>query len=132
MLAITKREKEGYLDTKSINNFPCEDLLSIDKLWIKYSQGQFGFSVQKKIYQSLGGTKKYDDKIWKSFGDTVGWRKEERWLYYKNITFDQTVSKGHLPVAFGYEGGWFLLGLGGFAGGQGWVEVFCRLHNCKL
>ena len=39
---------------------------------------------------------------------------------------------GHLPVAFGYEGGWFLLGLGGLGGGQGWVEVFCRLHACTL
>ena len=97
MLAITKREKEGYLDTRSINNFPCEDLRTIDKLWIKYSKGQFGFSVQKKIYQSLGGTKKYDDKIWKSFGDRVGWRKEGRWLYYKNITFDKTAPEGHLP-----------------------------------
>jgi eukaryotic-like serine/threonine-protein kinase len=136
MLAITKREKEGYLDTRSINNFPCEDLCTIDNLWIKYSNGRFGFSVQKKIYQSLGGTKKYDDKIWQSFGDTVGWRKEGKWSYYKNITFDKTTTKerpiGHLPVAFGYEGGWFLLGLGGLGGGQGWVEVFCRLHACIL
>ena len=134
MLAITKREKEGYLDTRSINKFPCEDLCTIDNLWVKYSNGQFGFSVQKKIYQSFGGTKKYNDKIWQSFGDTVGWRREGKWLYYKNITFNKTATKeylkGHLPVAFGYEGGWFLLGLGGLGGGQGWVEVFCRLHAC--
>jgi eukaryotic-like serine/threonine-protein kinase len=134
MLAIAKREKEGYLDTRSINNFPCEDLCTIDNLWVKCSDGRFGFSVQKKIYQSLGGTKKYDDNIWQSFGETVGWRKEGKWLYYKNITFDKTATKehrkGHLPVAFGYEGGWFLLGLGGLGGGQGWVEVFCRLHTC--
>ena len=80
MLAITKREKEGYLDTRSINKFPCEDLCTIDNLWVKYSNGQFGFSVQKKIYQSFGGTKKYNDKIWQSFGDTVGWRREGKWL----------------------------------------------------
>jgi len=136
MLAITKREKEGYLDTRSINNFPCEDLCTINNLWTHYSDGRFGFSVQKKIYQRLGGTKKYDDKIWQSFGDAVGWRKEGKWLYYKNITFDKTTTKehptGHLPVAFGYEEGWFLLGLGGLGGGQGWVEVFCRLHACTL
>jgi serine/threonine protein kinase len=57
-------------------------------------------------------------------------------LYYKNITFNKTATKqhlkGHLPVAFGYDGGWFLLGLGGLGGGQGWVEVFCRLQDCIL
>jgi eukaryotic-like serine/threonine-protein kinase len=131
MLAIAKREKEGYLDSRSINNFPCEDLFTIDKLWVKSSNGRFGFSAQKNIYQGLGGTKKYDDKIWQSFGDTVGWRQEDRWLYYKNITFDNTATTGHLPVAFGYEGGWFLLGLGDLGGGIGWVELFSRLHACR-
>ena len=57
-------------------------------------------------------------------------------IVVKNITFDKTTTKehptGHLPVAFGYEGGWFLLVLGGLGGGQGWVEVFCRLHACIL
>ena len=57
-------------------------------------------------------------------------------IVVKNITFDKTTTKehptGHLPVAFGYEGGSFLLGLGGLGGGQGWVEVFCRLHACIL
>ena len=37
MLAITKREKEGYLDTRSINSFPCEDFCTIDNLWTQYS-----------------------------------------------------------------------------------------------
>ncbi|MDE5124403.1 MAG: GUN4 domain-containing protein [Trichodesmium sp. St19_bin1] len=27
---------------------------------LKYSDGKFGFSVQKQIYESLGGTKKQD------------------------------------------------------------------------
>ena len=134
MYEVAGRTKEGYLRVEDINKFPCEDLCTIDNLWVKYSNGQFGFSVQKKIYQSFGGTKKYNDKIWQSFGDTVGWRREGKWLYYKNITFNKTATKeylkGHLPVAFGYEGGWFLLGLGGLGGGQGWVEVFCRLHAC--
>ncbi|MFM6371884.1 MAG: GUN4 domain-containing protein, partial [Dolichospermum sp.] len=57
MLAVAKREKEGWLDVESIDNFPCADLSIIDKLWVKYSDGRFGFSVQKRIYQSLGGTR---------------------------------------------------------------------------
>lgn len=32
ILKVAKREKEGWLDTKSIDNFPCEDLRTIDQL----------------------------------------------------------------------------------------------------
>ncbi len=97
MLAVAKREKEGWLNDESINNFPCEDLRTIDHLWVKYSNGRFGFSVQKRIYQSLGGTREYDSDIWGKFGDKVGWRKD-RWLYYTDITFDKKAPEGHLPV----------------------------------
>jgi hypothetical protein len=68
ILAVAKREQEGWLNTSSIDNFSCEDLHIIDQLWVKYSNGKFGFSVQRKIYQSLGGTRSYDKKIWEAFG----------------------------------------------------------------
>ncbi|MFM6250457.1 MAG: GUN4 domain-containing protein, partial [Dolichospermum sp.] len=45
MLVVAKREEEGWLDTESIDNFPCADLRTIDQLWVKYSEGRFGFSV---------------------------------------------------------------------------------------
>jgi len=54
MLKVAGREKEGWLNMESIEKFPCEDLCTIDQLWIKYSNGRFGFSVQKRIYRSLG------------------------------------------------------------------------------
>ncbi|MGB3418989.1 MAG: GUN4 domain-containing protein, partial [Dolichospermum sp.] len=97
MLAVAKREKEGWLDDKSIDNFPCEDLSIIDKLWVKYSDGKFGFSVQKRIYQGFGGTREYNSEIWRQFGDKVGWRKGGDWLYYTDITFDKKAPEGHLP-----------------------------------
>ncbi|MBE9199994.1 MULTISPECIES: serine/threonine-protein kinase [unclassified Nodularia (in: cyanobacteria)] len=98
MLAVAKREEKGWLDTNSIDNFPCEDLRTIDQLWVKYSNGRFGFSVQKRIYQSLGGTRKYNSEIWRAFGDKVGWRKGGYWMYYKDITFDIKAPEAHLPM----------------------------------
>ena len=92
MLAVAKREKEGWLDTNSIDNFPCEDLRTIDQLWVKYSDGKFGFSVQKRIYQGLGGTTEYDDKIWQAFQDKVGWNNYR--LRYKMIRLMQ------VPIAY--------------------------------
>ncbi|MHC5723380.1 MAG: GUN4 domain-containing protein, partial [Nostoc sp.] len=86
MLAVAGREKERWFDYESIDSFPCEDLRIIDQLWVKYSNGHFGFSVQKRIYQSLGGTKRYDKKIWEAFGDRVGWRNKGNgnWINYND------------------------------------------------
>ena len=52
--------------------FPCEDLRTIDQLWVKYSNRHFGFCVQKHIYQSLGGTTQKDEEIWESFWRSGG------------------------------------------------------------
>ncbi|MFM6268576.1 MAG: GUN4 domain-containing protein, partial [Dolichospermum sp.] len=59
--------------------------------------GRFGFSVQKRIYQGLGGTREYNQEIWLKFGDKVGWTKGGNWLYYDSITFDKKAPEGHLP-----------------------------------
>ena len=108
MLKVAGKEKEGWLDRKDIDNFPCEDLRTIDQLWVKYSNGRFGFSVQKRIYQSLGGTREYDEKVWDKFGDRVGWRKNNKWLYNNDLTFSERSPEGNLPVGFILGGEWVL------------------------
>jgi len=104
MLKVAGREEEGWLDTEHIEKFPCEDLRTIDRLWVKYSDRRFGFSVQKRIYQSLGGTSKYDSEVWKKFGDRVGWRKKNEWLYYKDLTSREKAPEAHVPVYLGFRG----------------------------
>ncbi|MFM6222275.1 MAG: GUN4 domain-containing protein, partial [Dolichospermum sp.] len=99
MLCVGEREGSGWLNVESIDNFPCEDLSIIDKLWVKYSDGRFGFSVQKRIYQGLGGTRQYNQIGWNKFGDKVGWRKGWSWLYYSEFTFDKKAPEGHLPTS---------------------------------
>jgi hypothetical protein len=96
MLEAAGRESQGYLDIEDVKNFPCQDLGTIDKLWVEYSDGKFGFSVQKKIYRDLGGTKDDDDdEVWESFVDKVGWLEGGGLGYLPwHLPF------GHLP--FGY------------------------------
>jgi len=98
MLKVAGREKEGWLNTESIENLSCEDLRTIDELWVKYSNGRFGFSVQKRIYQSLGGTSEYDEAIFERFGDRVGWIQKNERLYYNDLTFSEEAPEAHLPV----------------------------------
>jgi hypothetical protein len=148
ILAVTKREQVCYLDTKSIDTFPCEDLRTIDQLWVKYSNDKFGFSVQKRIYQSLGGTRNYNYDIWCKFGDKVGWRKwGNKWLYYRDITFDIKAPEGHLPLGMdngilgdnGDNGIFGFSGLGGWVVFLGWgvgvvvlAGLFSRVETCRL
>jgi hypothetical protein len=69
MCQAANREKEGWLDTEHIEAFPCEDLQTIDQLWVHYSSSKFGFSIQKKLWLECGGAiGKYDYEVWKKFG----------------------------------------------------------------
>ncbi|MEB3179828.1 MAG: serine/threonine-protein kinase [Nostocaceae cyanobacterium] len=97
MLKVSGREKEGWLDIASINNFPATDLGTIDRLWVKYSDGRFGFSVQKGIWQSVGGKRNADYSIYAKFGDRVGWRLDNHWLSYSELCFTTDAPLGHLP-----------------------------------
>ena len=66
--------KEGNsVSYNKLSSFACTDLRTIDHLWKKYSDGRFGFSVQKEIYLSAGGKpdSKYYVEAWKNFGDTA-------------------------------------------------------------
>ena len=91
--------------------------------------GKFGFSVQKQIYQSLGGTRQYDSKIWEAFCDKVGWSQGGEWLDldYGNLTFSlDTHYMGYLPMVFGVGGGCGSVDLGLWTFSWGW-GVFCDL-----
>jgi serine/threonine protein kinase len=97
ILKITGKEDSRAIDQSAMKNFPCRDLHTIDKLWVKYSKGRFGFSVQKRIYQSLGGRREYNKKAWEAIGDKVGWRANNIWLFQENLTYSLAAPQGHLP-----------------------------------
>ncbi|MEG3986339.1 serine/threonine-protein kinase [Microcoleus sp. S28C3] len=98
MLKVSGRENERSLDRESIEKFPCDDLRTIDQLWVKYSNGRFGFSVQKRIYQSMGGTQESVPRIVEEFGDRVGWRQNKKLCDYNDLTFSEKAPEAHLPV----------------------------------
>ena len=127
MLQVVSREsKRGWLKTEDIDNFPCEDLQTIDQLWLHYSQGKFGFSVQKEIYESLGGTRHYNEKVWEKFGDRVGWRKGGSWVLYSDLSFNKDKApKAHLPYRF-----WTGVSWGGSMVQA--IDLISRAKTCNL
>ncbi|MGK7928635.1 MAG: GUN4 domain-containing protein [Spirulina sp.] len=117
MLQVVEKAKNLYLDEEDIQNFPCADLRTINDLWLKYSNGHFGFSVQKEIWLEEGGQPgKYDRVIFEKFGDRVSWRKNEEWTL-GDIEYNLGAPRGHLPC------GW---GLGGFS------SLAQRLVDCRI
>jgi hypothetical protein len=103
MLKVAGREKDDWLRVKDIEKFPCTDLRTIDTLWVKYSKGRFGFSVQKRIWESVGGTPEtwsaFGDayETYQRFGDRVGWLVNSEWLNHNNLSFTLKAPEGHLP-----------------------------------
>jgi formylglycine-generating enzyme required for sulfatase activity len=127
MLQVAGREKEGWLNIDSIENFPCEDLRTIDQLWVKYSNSRFGFSVQKNIWLECGG--KVDWKTECTLGDRLGWRVKGEWIDYDEGTFSMKASPGHLPLGHLVK----VTRVGGMWGAVGYgCAFFSRIKSCKL
>jgi GUN4-like/NACHT domain len=110
---VGKEPGQDFLPQELLT-FPCDDLLRIDGLWVQYSQGKFGFSVQKEIYERCGGVLdgKYYEKPYAHFFHAVGWCKDDATQYddvmeyvrkrtyrpYAEFIFSPEVaSRGHLP-----------------------------------
>ncbi|HEY9636658.1 MAG TPA: GUN4 domain-containing protein [Coleofasciculaceae cyanobacterium] len=129
MLRICKCKKAGYLNVEDIETFPCSDLSIIDNLWLEYSQGRFGFSVQSHIWQTIGGNSNPDWNAWCRFGKQVGWYVKESWLWWNDLTFSLHAPVGHLP-----RGGAFIgWGLGDFwTGCRVFSALSLRLVQCDL
>ncbi|GAB1541890.1 hypothetical protein NUACC21_45630 [Scytonema sp. NUACC21] len=110
------------LNIESIENLRCTDLRTIDQLWVKYSSGRFGFSVQKRIWESVG-------QDYEKFGDRVGWRNSsEKWLEDLSfLTFDLKAPSGHLPCS----AVWAMARTMSITE-RAWRSFFSRVETCKV
>lgn len=101
ILKIAGRENSGSLKVEHIERLPCQDLYTIDQLWVKYSNGRFGFSVQQGIWESLGGTKNGNIETWCRFGARVGWRRNRSWLLWADLDKTSNAPVGQFPALLG-------------------------------
>jgi hypothetical protein len=115
--------RRDCLDFLHLMYFPCPDLFTIDRLWLKYSNGRFGFSIQNRIMSEIGedaisfickfnssyqeGQKRKD--LRKSFERRIGWHTPDSkdsagrmtlgLKTYNDLTFSMQAPHGHLPTA---------------------------------
>ena len=109
MIRAVGKKSGDWFAPQELLNFPCTDLRTIDGMWVNYSQGKFGFSVQKKIYVECGA--KLDGNspgatIWPEFSDRIGWRKGDSYQLYEDLKANPSFSPtGEFP-----NFGWHLSG----------------------
>jgi hypothetical protein len=71
------------------DGFPPEALVrGINSLWEDHSGGSYGFKAQARIWTNLGGPVfEPGYALWeffKTFGDTVGWRRDGYWARWSS------------------------------------------------
>jgi hypothetical protein len=92
-LAGAAAVQRKWLYFTEIENFTISDLQTINTLWLVYSEGKFGFSVQREIWLSLG-------KNWEKFWAKIGWKNGNTWTRYPDgFTWNLTAPVGHLPLS---------------------------------
>ncbi len=85
--------ERGWLYFTDIDRIPATDLKSIDNLWLVYSEGKFGYSVQRKIWLGLG-------KKWEKLWLQIGWKRDGSFTRYPGgFIWDIAAPKGHLPLS---------------------------------
>ncbi|PSN17471.1 hypothetical protein C7271_17560 [filamentous cyanobacterium CCP5] len=127
MLKAMGKDKWWNVEAQDLLSFPCADLLTIDGLWVKFSQGRFGLSVQKEIYVQCGA--KLDGKypgneIWYKFCGSIGWSVGVSYISYPAGTFNTSAQPGHLPLMGGVV--W------GYLGGRKFPALFSRIETCRV
>lgn len=85
--------ERNWIYFTEVVNFPVVDLQTLDQLWRMSSEGKFGFSVQRRIWLSVG---KDFSQLWKK----IDWKSGNTWTRYpKGFTWDLTAPQGHLPLS---------------------------------
>ena len=76
VLAGEEAEDREWVYFTEVADMPTTDLRTIDELWKHYSNGRFGFSVQRKIWVS-------QKRQWPKFFKKIDWTTGENGDYRK-------------------------------------------------
>jgi hypothetical protein len=101
IMSITGLNDLEDLRPEDIRRFPCNDLQVIDRLWTSYSSDRFGFSIQLRAYQDVGGTLEttieQNTKLVERWGEKLGWRESNRWRKCDELDYSLNAPLGCHP-----------------------------------
>ena len=89
---IALRRKWVYFT--EVEQMPATDLQTLNQLWLVHSEGKFGFTVQRKIWLSVG-------RNWENLWAKIAWKTGRTWSRYpEGFIWDLAdAPQGHLPLS---------------------------------
>ena len=93
--------KRGYVYFTEVKKLPKSDMATIEKLWLKYSKGKFGYSVQRLVWNQVtvqGDFERFCRKIgWNIMENGV--ERKLKWFGKSEFCYDlDKAPVGHLPL----------------------------------
>jgi len=114
LIEISGAKKKGrnFVYFTDVKNIPSTDLATMERLWLKFSNGKFGYSVQKRKWKQS----KEDFEV---FCRKIGWttkdgevERKKRWFGASEFTYDvKKAPEGHLPLTSALRGTSLIKGL---------------------
>jgi serine/threonine-protein kinase len=121
ILKLADCQGHGCLEMLDIQKLTSQSIKQIDDLWVEYSNGHFGFSVQKQLWQTCGAPDDYN-KNWERFANLVGWHSNGGWRSYHSLYFSLKCTKGMLPNPN------LLFGLNFISAGRAMHLIYCQIN----
>jgi hypothetical protein len=91
-LAGPDAQRRGYVYFSEVPAMPGADLDVLDRLWVCYSRGRFGFSVQARLLAACGGR-------WERLWPRLGLKDGSQWTRYPgSFRWSVAAPEGHLPL----------------------------------
>lgn len=100
MITAVGKEEGQFFTLEEFESFPRDELGIIDEIWLDNSEGQYGFSIQRKIYASVDKNLDLTKRL-EEFGKLLGWRVNGKWV---DCVYDGSGPPGHLPRYYFIEG----------------------------
>ena len=84
--------QRGYVYYSEVPPMAAADLDSLDRLWVCFSRGRFGFSVQGRLLRACNGR-------WDQLWPRIGWKNGSQWTRYpRSFQWSIAAPEGHMPL----------------------------------
>lgn len=107
LIKIAGAEEAGraFVYWTEVKKIPSTDLATMERLWLHFSDGKFGYSVQSRLWKA---EKENFDNFIRRIGWTIADGSEERkrkWFGANEFMYNlETAPRGHLPLTSALRG----------------------------